>query len=142
MERIDMTNPTSTVCDKQIQHDASGVGHAWRNIDRDDIPADIIEEIEGEIIDGGKDSCGDFVGSNGEHYRWKAPVYTTTHDIVRYNDGQIIGTVNLTADQFSAYESQAQQPEGLIRLGALPHDLYELDAEYQDAHEDTTVYLD
>lgn len=66
----------------------------------------------------------------------------TTHDVVRYSDGQVIGLVNLTADQFGEYESQAQQPEGLIRLGALPHDFYELDDEYQDTHEDTTVYLD
>lgn len=137
-----MTNPTNTVCDKQIQHDASGVGHAWRNVDRNDIPADIIEEIEGEIVDGGKDSCSDFIGSNGEHYRWKANVYTTTHDVVRYHDGQAIGTAILTADQFGEYESQAQPPQGLIRLGALGHDVYELDAEHSDTTDDTTVYLD
>jgi hypothetical protein len=53
-----------------IQHDASGVGHAWKTIAGDDIPADIVEEIEGEIFDGGKESCSDFIGSNGEHYRW------------------------------------------------------------------------
>jgi hypothetical protein len=61
----------TTVAGCRIKHDASGVGHAWRNIDRDDIPADIVLEIEGEIIDGGRDYCSDFVASNGEHYRWK-----------------------------------------------------------------------
>lgn len=56
------------VCGKQIQHDNSGVGHNWRNIDAADIPADARIEIEGEIIDGKQDEghivCG------GENYRW------------------------------------------------------------------------
>jgi len=71
-----------------------------------------------------------------------AIIYVTTHSVIRHSDGQAIGTAILTADQFGEYESQAQQPEGLIRLGALPHDFYELDDEFQDVHEDTTVYLD
>lgn len=58
------------VCGNQVQHDASGVGHAWRDIDASDIPADIIEEIEGEMIDGKQAACEKFVGSNGLHYRW------------------------------------------------------------------------
>lgn len=65
-----MTTIETTVCGKRIQHDNSGVGHNWRNIDREDIPADIVEEIEGEIIDGKMDECADFIGSNGLHYRW------------------------------------------------------------------------
>jgi len=60
----------TTVCGKQIQHDKSGVGHCWKNIDRDDIPADTIEEIEGEIIDGRRRSCDDYIASGGQHYRW------------------------------------------------------------------------
>jgi hypothetical protein len=58
------------VCGNQVQHDNSGVGHNWRDIAASDIPANIIEEIEGEMIDGKKDECEDFVGSNGLHYRW------------------------------------------------------------------------
>jgi hypothetical protein len=64
------TNDTNLVCGKQVQHDASGVGHAWRNIDASDIPANIVQEIEGEIIDGGKDACEKYVASNGLCYRW------------------------------------------------------------------------
>lgn len=52
------------------QIDRSGVGHNWQTIDHDDIPANIVEEIEGEIIDGKQGSCADFVASNGMHYRW------------------------------------------------------------------------
>lgn len=63
-------NETKTVCGTQIQIDRSGVGHNWRNIAREEIPANIVTEIEGEIIDGGKDECSDFVASNGLHYRW------------------------------------------------------------------------
>lgn len=67
----------------------------------------------------------------------------TIYQITRYNDGKAIGSVGLTAEQFARYESLAQQPEGIIiRLGAMPHDLYELDVEYQDTHEDALVYLD
>ena len=67
---------------------------------------------------------------------------TQTHTVRRYNDGKAIGSANLTSEQFTHYEAMSQQPEGLIRLGALPHDYYDLDGEYQDTHEDTTVYLD
>lgn len=62
------TNET-TICGKTIQHDASGQGHAWATIDASDIPANIREEIECEIIDGKRES-GELVGSNGLHYRW------------------------------------------------------------------------
>jgi hypothetical protein len=58
------------VCGCQIQIDRSGVGHAWRDIDAQDIPADVREEIAAEIIDGGKGECADYVASNGLHYRW------------------------------------------------------------------------
>lgn len=59
-----------TVCGKAIRHDASGHCHNWKVVLREEIPANIVEEIEGEIIDGGNDSCDDFVASNGQHYRW------------------------------------------------------------------------
>ena len=67
-----MTKKETTICGHQVQVDTSGVGHNWRDISREDIPADIVEEIEGEILDGGLDSCDLFVGSNGVHYRWEA----------------------------------------------------------------------
>lgn len=66
-----MSENETTVCGLQIQHDGSGVGHNWRDIDREDIPANIVEEIEGEIIDGENDTCDDWIGSNGQHYRWR-----------------------------------------------------------------------
>jgi hypothetical protein len=64
--------PTETdyVAGMPIEHDNSGVGHNWRRISRDDIPADVAEEIEGEIIDGKRETCDDFLASNGLHYRW------------------------------------------------------------------------
>ncbi len=67
---------------------------------------------------------------------------TTRYSVCRYNDGQAIGTADLTAERFADYRAMSQKPEGLIRLGALPHDMYDLEADYQDTHEDTTVYLD
>jgi len=54
-----------------VQHDASGQGHCWCTIRRDDIPVQIRLEIGGEIIDGRRDS-GQIVASNGLHYRWLA----------------------------------------------------------------------
>lgn len=56
------------VCGRRIQWDDSGVGHCWRTAT--DLPAQIVLEIEGEIIDGGQDSCADYLASNGLHYRW------------------------------------------------------------------------
>ena len=58
------------VCGNPIQYDKSGVGHCWVAADSIDCPEEIQEEIAGEIIDGGVDSCDEFVGSNGVHYRW------------------------------------------------------------------------
>lgn len=64
------TTNESTICGKTIQHDNSGVGHNWRTIDAQDIPANVAEEIAAEINDGGQDECSDYVASNGLHYRW------------------------------------------------------------------------
>jgi len=58
------------VCGVQVQCDASGQGHCWRNVDAGDLPASVREEIEAEIIDGGKEECEDYTASNGCHYRW------------------------------------------------------------------------
>jgi hypothetical protein len=58
------------ICGVQVQVDRSGVGHCWVNVTANDIPYSIREEIEGEMIDGGKETCNDFVASNGLHYRW------------------------------------------------------------------------
>lgn len=67
-----MTTATQNnlVCGSQVQIDMSGVGHCWRNVDAMDLPVTIREEIECEMIDGGKDDCDDYVASNGMHYRW------------------------------------------------------------------------
>ena len=59
----------SLVCGCRVQCDASGVGHCWRNIDADEIPGSVREEIECEIIDGGRKS-GEITASNGLRYRW------------------------------------------------------------------------
>ena len=61
---------TSELQNVTIQQDMSGVGHCWRTVSDDDIPADIREEIAAEILDGGNESCEDYVASNGIHYRW------------------------------------------------------------------------
>ena len=60
-----------TVLGATVQHDRSGVGHCWKDVDADDIPADARTEIEGEIVDGQRSKCTDFVASNGRHYRWE-----------------------------------------------------------------------
>lgn len=54
----------------KVGYDNSGVGHNWQPATEDNCPANIQEEIAGEIIDGGQRECDDFVGGNGEHYRW------------------------------------------------------------------------
>ena len=65
------------VVGREIQIDKSGQGHNWRNTDY--IPANIIEEIEGEIIDGKQESHNNFVASNGQHYRWQRKMQEPEH---------------------------------------------------------------
>jgi hypothetical protein len=65
-----MASNETLVCGSQVQVDRSGVGHCWVDVAAEDIPASILEEIEGEMIDGGKDECSGYVASNGLHYRW------------------------------------------------------------------------
>jgi len=65
-----MNDTETTVCGNQVQHDNSGIGHNWRSIDAEAIPADIREEIAAEMLDGGQDDCELYVASNGCHYRW------------------------------------------------------------------------
>lgn len=61
---------TATLCGKTIKCDNSGVGHNFRVIDADSLPANIAEEIAAEILDGGNETCECYVASNGCHYRW------------------------------------------------------------------------
>jgi hypothetical protein len=70
MNQNETNEAAGLVCGVQVQWDASGQGHCWKNIDAEDIPGDIVLEIEGEIIDGGNEDCDDYVASNGLHYRW------------------------------------------------------------------------
>ena len=53
-----------------LQHDASGVGHDWRRIDCEDVPPNVLGEIEAEVTDGKQATCAKYVASNGQHYRW------------------------------------------------------------------------
>jgi hypothetical protein len=64
------TESESLIVGRQVQIDRSGQGQAWRDIDAQDIPVSVREEIEGEMIDGGVDDTDLFVASNGQHYRW------------------------------------------------------------------------
>lgn len=65
-----MTTTTIEIEGHTIQVDRSGVGHNWRNVAADEIPANILEEIAAEIIDGGVPATECYVASNGLHYRW------------------------------------------------------------------------
>ncbi len=61
---------------------------------------------------------------------------TNTQTLKLYPSGEAIGTIK--------YDS-AHMPNGAlgtVRLGSIPHDLYDLDEEYQGTHEDHLVYSD
>lgn len=59
-----------TLTSRTIQIDNSGRGHNWRTIDASDLPAQVAEEIDWEIVENGKLECDDYTASNGQHYRW------------------------------------------------------------------------
>ena len=63
------------------------------------------------------------------------------YEIISYQENVTLGRFELTDAQHRQYLAMSQQPQGLIRLGDLPHDLYELDPEHQGTHEDTTVWI-
>ncbi len=66
-----MTTDDTLVCGVQIQLDKSGgQGHCWVDVAADDIPANIRQEIEAEIIDGGAVTHEGYRASNGQLYRW------------------------------------------------------------------------
>ena len=53
-----------------IEMDRSGLGNCWEVCYEGDVPAQIVEEITCEIIDGKQAECDNYVASNGFHYRW------------------------------------------------------------------------
>jgi len=62
-------NATEIITNHKVQHDPSGVGHAWRAVVADDVPANIAEEIACWIIEEEPESGDEFTAMNGLHYR-------------------------------------------------------------------------
>ena len=58
--------------------------------------------------------------------------------LYRYSDSQAIG--HLLPQFENEFRAMAQQPQNIIRLGALPHAWYSLGPDFQGTNEDTTVY--
>lgn len=64
---------------------------------------------------------------------------TATYKITTYRDGDVIGIVEMTAEQYRRYEAKAQWPEGIIRAG---HVLSSDKITECGIAPDTTIYLD
>ena len=60
---------TEIIRGHNVQHDPSGVGHAWQCIAAEDLPASIAEEIAAWIIEDEPEAGAEMIGSNGQHYR-------------------------------------------------------------------------
>ncbi len=69
----------------------------------------------------------------------KTEELTYNCDVRRVSDEKVIGSANLTQDQFTHYKAMAS--DGTIRLGALPYDWYELHQQFQGESENTMVYI-
>jgi len=69
------------------------------------------------------------------------PLLHGTYELIRYGDNETLGHFDLTDAQHAHYLEISQQPQGLIRLGDLPHDLYALEPEHQGTSENTTVWI-
>ena len=60
---------TEIITGHAVQHDASGVGHAWWTIDASDLPISIAEEIASWIIEDEPEAGAEYTATNGQHYR-------------------------------------------------------------------------
>ena len=69
-DRVNYGGNSATVLGRTIAHDMSGQGHCWSTIHSDDFSAAVAEEIEAEIVDGGLDTCEDYLTTDGRHYAW------------------------------------------------------------------------
>jgi hypothetical protein len=52
---------------RHVQHDPSGVGHAWQPLDAEDCP--VAEDIACWIIERDPEPGAEMTGSDGQHYR-------------------------------------------------------------------------
>lgn len=57
------------IAGKTIQIDLSGRGHNWVEAEGEALGS-VQAEIECEIIDGKRESCDNYLASNGVRYRW------------------------------------------------------------------------
>ena len=63
----------------------------------------------------------------------------TKYAVLRQKDDEAIGFALLSVEDRRHFDAMAN--DGAIRLGAMPHDWYELNKDNQGEHEDTIVYL-
>jgi len=52
-----------------VEQDRSGVGHAYRPVELDNVSGSMAEEIAAWIIEEDPEPGDEMVGSNGQHYR-------------------------------------------------------------------------
>jgi len=58
-----------TMTGHSVQHDPSGVGHAWQPLNAESEYDGIMEEIAAWIIEDGPEPGAEMTASNGQHYR-------------------------------------------------------------------------
>ncbi len=65
----------------------------------------------------------------------------TKYDVIRSDDGQVIGRVDLTNEEWDEYRTLAEQNQNQVRLAAIPHAMFNLHEHWQHLSPETSVHL-
>ncbi len=66
----------------------------------------------------------------------------TKYDVIRSEDHEVIGRVDLTNEEWDVYRTQAEETQNKVRMADIPHALFNLHEQWQHLDPDTTVYLE
>lgn len=109
----------------KVYHDPSGVGHNWKPISAKDIPANIREEIEGNIAEG---EAGEITHSNGKKYRYeKRSVMSPEHYQLKAEFDALLRKKEQLAAEIAEQEANGRKSLRYSRLNALRDQGYEFE---------------
>lgn len=65
----------------------------------------------------------------------------TKYDVIRSDDQQVVGRVDLTNEEWEAYRTKAEETNDRVRMEDIPHAVFNLHEQWQHLDPETLVYL-